>query len=79
MNESIRNPYSAVSPGAAKTCEWEKFDGLYSALATAQINTWLAGGFTIGAEITSQNMCAQVTAPLVDVTGQVSMAAYRCK
>ena len=79
MNESIRNPYSAPSPGAAKTCEWEKFDGLYNTLAVNQINSWVAAGFTIGADIASQNMCAQVTGPLSGVTGQVSMAAYRCK
>lgn len=79
MNESIRSPYTAPPAGAAKTCEWEKFDGLYSAAAVTQINTWIAGGYTIGADIPSRNMCAQVTAPLSGVTGQVSMAAYRCK
>jgi hypothetical protein len=83
MNESINSPYVAPNPTAGKVCEWEKFEGLNDSRAEAQITTWVAGGFTVGAEVTSsipsENMCLQVKAPLSGITGKVSLAAYRCK
>lgn len=79
MTESIVNPYVPPAPIPAQTCEWEKFEGLYDAKATAQIQTWLDSGFTVAGDVPSLGMCLQVREPLANVIGTVSLAAYRCR
>jgi hypothetical protein len=79
MTQSLVSPYVPPAAEVQKTCSWEKFVGPNDNRATAQINNWLSQGFTIGAEIESLRMCSAVTAPLSGVTGQVTLAAYRCR
>ncbi len=80
MTESIVNPYTGSPAGVQQTCSWEKFEGMNGAAAAAQVKSWLAGGFTIGADIASRRMCSQITAPLeASLDSLVTMAAYRCK
>lgn len=80
MNESISHPYVAPTAGAQQTCAWEKFQGKTGNLANQQVKIWLAGGFTIGGDIPSQKMCAQITQPLAGILNDtpITMAAYRC-
>ena len=77
MNESISNPYTPPPSQTPKSCEWEKYEGLYDNTANEQVKSWLASGFKVGAELST--MCTAVTAPITGVTGKVTMAAYRCK
>ena len=80
MNESINNPYKATAPGVQQTCSWEKFEGLTGDAASDQVKTWLAGGFTVGGDIPSLKMCAQIKAPISGMEATpITMAAYRCK
>lgn len=80
MTESIVNPYTGTPAGAQQTCSWEKFEGMNGDAAAAQVKSWLASGFTIGADIASRRMCSQITAPLeASLDSLITMAAYRCK
>lgn len=79
MTESLVNPYSPPASSLPKSCTWEKFEGLYDAVAEAQIQTWIDGGYTVGADVPSQNMCMQIKGRLAGVTGKVAIAAYKCK
>lgn len=77
MNESINNPYVAPSSQRPQTCDWEKYEGPYDNVADTHIRNWLANGFKVGAE--HSMMCSVVTAPLTGISGNVSLAAYRCR
>lgn len=77
MNESINNPYVAPPGEAPKVCDWEKYEGNYDSAAEAQLKSWLAAGFKVGAE--DSTMCSVLTVPPTGLTGKVTLAAYRCK
>lgn len=77
MNESINNPYFAPPDEAAKVCDWEKYEGDYDSAAKAQLLSWLATGFKVGAE--DSTMCSVITSPPPMLSGKVILAAYRCK
>jgi hypothetical protein len=77
MNESINNPYVAPPAEVPKVCDWEKYEGNYDSSAEAQLKSWLATGFKVGAE--DATMCSVLTEPPTGLTGKVTLAAYRCK
>lgn len=81
MYESIVNPWKPSGPAVTKTCNYETLKGLNGSTITSKLQTWLTAGYSVGAEISSQNICAKITNAnqYVNVQGDISIAAYKCQ
>lgn len=87
MRESITNPYVAPAPTPAKTCKWEKFEGLYQLGGAEQITKWLASAQKVSMDVkgTASGDAARCSSLTKlpqgsDIpTGEVVLGAYICK
>lgn len=80
MHESDVNPWSGTS-GSTQKCQYEQMSGPNGVAITEQIQIWLAAGYSVGADIKSQNMCGSITdvSQIVNASGDVAIGAYRCQ
>lgn len=83
MRESLTNPYVGSAPTPAKTCNWEKFEGLYEMGGAEQLGKWLVTSQKVSLEVKGAGARCSVITQVPqgsDVpTGEVVMGAYICK
>ena len=78
---SKTSPWQAPPPVAAKACNYETLAGAAGDQINSQVSSWLAAGYTVGADMATTGVCSSVKSldDIKSYQGDITVGAYICK